>query len=177
MKTDALARQYGPTMYDLEVGLLEAFEKIEEAQADGIEPDAETLALIQASLDGALTKRDRCAQFLLHLESVGTAIGSEIGRLKDKKQRIEAARERFESYILAVMESVGTTKLEGEAFTFKMKQNPSSVIVDDPAAVPSEFMILPPAHPALLAIKKAIKNGRDVPGAHLQDGKMRLEVS
>lgn len=179
MKTDAVA-PYNPSLYDLEESLLWAFQQITEAQASGVEPSDEVMDLIHAYAGAAPAKRDRCAQFLRHLESQEDAINAEVKRLQLKAIRIAAAKERFEGYVLAVMDRVGMKRLEGTTYTFTAKNNPPSVVVDDPAQVPAEFMRqkpAPPAEPDRIAIKKRLQSGAEVPGARLVTGKRRLEVA
>ena len=170
-----------PTLYDLETLLVAAFAQIQEAHAANQEPPQEVMDLIVSYVDAAVSKRDRCAHFLRHLEMTGEAITGEIDRLTRRKRSIEAAKERFESYILSVMDNIGVKRLEGQAFTFTAKQNPPSVEIMNTAELPEQFLRpqkpAPPREGDKAAIKKAIQAGDKVPGARLITGAKRLEVA
>lgn len=76
------------------------------------------------------------------------------------------------------MEIAGVTKLDFPEFSISIKKNPASVDIFEPGLIPAEFMstpLPPPLAPDKTAIKKAIADGQDVPGAKLVQA-TRLEV-
>lgn len=76
------------------------------------------------------------------------------------------------------MEIAGVNELSSPYFAIKIKKNPAGVEIFEPGLIPAEFMRQPeppPPSPDKTAIKQAIKDGRDVPGAMLTNG-TRLEI-
>jgi hypothetical protein len=89
-------------------------------------------------------------------------------QLKTRKARVASLRE----YLLRNMLDCNITEIKAidGSMTIKVKQNPPSVLVEDESAIPWEYMrqaAPPPPAVDKAAIKEAIKNGIDVPGARL----------
>jgi hypothetical protein len=95
--------------------------------------------------------------------------------------RAKAARKRAEwlrEYVRGAMEHTGIERIECPHFRMTLRANPEAVDVFDAGQVPAQFMRQPeppPAAPDKTAIKQALKDGVDVPGARLVRGQ-RLEV-
>ena len=71
------------------------------------------------------------------------------------------------------MEIAGVSKLECPHFAISIQRNPPSVDVFEPALIPEQFWKQPETPPAVVdktAIKEAIKDGIDVPGAMIVAG-------
>ena len=172
--TEELATKY-TTLYELETYLTELFTQLQEAED---EPTPELQEQVTVYFQDAVAKRDRCGQFLLHLESVETSIDNEIDRLKKRKVSIKNARERFEGYILAVMERIGVKRLDGATYSFLAKKNPPAIEITNVTDLPPIYFRQkppPPPEPDKRAISDALKIGEDVPGARLIQS-TRLEV-
>lgn len=160
------------SLWALEKELVEAYQRIEELKE--VNAPADEVALAFQILDTYLTeskeKRDKCGQFLEHLEGAEVLIEKEIDRLEKKRARVEGIRKGMNDYILAVMERNEVKKLEGKLFTFTAKQNPPSVEIIDELAIAPEYLVQPdppPPRPDKNAIKEALKRGEDVQGAKL----------
>ena len=108
--------------------------------------------------------------------------------IKDAEKQMKARREAIESRAAALLERLktgleiaGVSKLECPHFALTIKRNPPAVDIFEPALIPADFMRLPEpppppvAVPDKAAIKEAIKDGVDVPGAMLVHG-TRLEI-
>jgi Siphovirus Gp157 len=168
-----------PALNEDQMELLTLFEAIKEAHEIGQDPPQVTLETLADYLQTALDKRDRIAEFILHTEETEQAIEAEIARLRSRKERISAARERMQEYVLEVMEVMDMKSLQGELYTLTAAKNPSSVEIVDDLLIPPEFLLQPqpsPPRPDKSAIKKALKIGKEVPGARLVEAKTRLEI-
>lgn len=76
------------------------------------------------------------------------------------------------------MEIAGVSKLECPEFSISIKKNPPAVDIFESGLIPIGYMsqpLPPPPAPDKTAIKKALTDGQDVPGARLIQG-TRLEV-
>lgn len=165
------------TLWSLEAELVEAYNQVEEAITD--EERNLALQVLDTYLTASVEKRDRCGQFLEHLEHVGENIDDEIERLALKGKLLRRTRDQIKDYILAVMERVGTKKLEGKLFTFTAKSNPPSVEVTNELAIDPKYLVQPdppPPKPNKKMIGDALKRGETVEGAKLVQ-KKRLEIA
>lgn len=86
-------------------------------------------------------------------------------------KRAEALRE----YLAVNMRKAGITRIDAApdrpAFSLSFRKNNPSVVITDPAAIPSDYMrypTAPPPAPDKTLIAKAIKDGYVVPGCELQ---------
>jgi hypothetical protein len=71
------------------------------------------------------------------------------------------------------MVRTGISKIESPYFKIALRNNPPSVVVDDPDAIPWEYQRQKPAPPPevdKVAVKEALKSGITVPGARLVVG-------
>jgi hypothetical protein len=168
-----------PALNEDQMELLTLFEAFKDAHVVGQEVPQIALETVAGYLQTAPGKRDRMAEFILHTEEAEQAIEEEIARLRRRKERISAARERMQDSVLEVMEVMEMKSLQGELYTLVAAKNPSSVEIVDDLSIPPEFLLPPPPSPLRpdkSAIKKALKSGREVPGARLIEAKTRLEI-
>ena len=159
------------TLYDVEVELQEAYERVCELEQEGNQEElSAALSILEAYITGSVQKRDRCGKFLETVEFAEQNIDSEIKRLTEKKQRIKKVRASFEGYILMVMGRIQAKRLDGQLFSFVARKNPRKVVIDDELKIPAKYLSDPPLPPPTIdkkAIKEAINSGTEVPGAHL----------
>jgi hypothetical protein len=100
-------------------------------------------------------------------DAIEAAAKEMLARAKSKRNRADAIRE----YLKTCLEVAGVSKIECPHFAITIQKNPPSVDVFEPSLVPAEFMrqaAPPPPTIDKTAIKEAIKAGREVPGAMLQ---------
>jgi hypothetical protein len=99
----------------------------------------------RAALMAAIDKWDRVGESLNHLESQSAFAAAEIQRLEERKRTFEAMRDRIESYVIRVIESLGTDpkgkpkKLEGRTVTFSIRACPASVEIKDESEIPLDY--------------------------------------
>lgn len=165
-------------LYVLTNQYLELAEKL----ADG-DFDAQTIAdTIEASgISDELAVKAQGIEFVARgAEAHHAAIDAEIARLTALKAHRQKVADGLRAYLKDNMERAGIEKIECPLFKLTIKKNPPSVEVIDPLSLPAEFWRTPEPKPPVAApdkaaIKAALQDGKDVPGARLNQG-TRLEV-
>lgn len=141
--------------------------------------DEQTIADTLESLSGDLeVKATNVAMFIRNLESTAVQIKDAEKQMAERRKAIEAKADGIKRYLFDSMKRAGISKIESPYFALTIKKNPPSVVIDDASAIPAKFMVTPPPPPPTpdkALIKKAIVDGFDVPGAHLEQGE-RLEI-
>lgn len=118
-------------------------------------------------------KAQNVAYAIRNLESSAEAIKLAEAQMSERRKAIEKRAAHIREYLKTSMEVAGVTKIECPHFALTIAKNPASVDVFEPAMIPAEFMrqpAPPPPSPDKTAIKQAIKDGKDVPGAQLAYG-------
>jgi hypothetical protein len=121
---------------------------IETAELVSPELEAKFRAEFQTALTGAVDKRDRVGQFLVHLEQQIDFAKFEIDRLRQRRATCERVLARLEDYVIGTIENLGTDSkgkyrpLEGKTTTFSLRACPPSVEVTDESAIPAEYKML-----------------------------------
>lgn len=141
--------------------------------------DDQTIADTLEGLEGALeVKAQNVAMFVRNLESTAEAIKKAESDMAARRKALEKRADGIKGYILANMQRAGITKIECPFFQLAIRKNPASVVIDNAAEIPGEFMRQPeppPPSPDKKAIAEAIKGGAHVPGAHLEQSE-RLHI-
>ena len=136
------------------------------------ELDPQTLADTMEAVEGELEiKAENYAKVMKNLEADVSAIKSEIERLSGRKKTIENNIKNMKSALQMAMETTGKTKFKTELFSFGIRKNAPSVIMDEPYIenVPERFLKYSEPTINRSAIKEAIQNGEDLEGlAHLE---------
>ncbi|HLH43120.1 MAG TPA: siphovirus Gp157 family protein [Bryobacteraceae bacterium] len=136
------AKSTVPTLYEIEDSLQALIET-----GDSVTPEMEDAfqAELSAALHTAASKRDRVAQFLAFCDSQKALAKQEIDRIRKRQAAFEKAAERLESYVVAVIKSLGADekgryrKLEGNSATLSIKRNPASTSIEDDSLIPLRF--------------------------------------
>jgi hypothetical protein len=125
-------------------------------------------ARIAEYVGAEVNKVDRVDAVLTSLDGVVENAKREIDRLRARQQSAQKASERLAGYVLRVLRERDGRPLKGRNVTFTARHS-EALIIDDPSAVPAEWKrttvtVDIPKDP----IKKAIKAGENVPGAHIE---------
>jgi hypothetical protein len=157
-------------LFDLTNQYLELAEKLADSDFD-----AQTIAdTIEAS--GITDELSTKAQALEYVARGALAhhdtIDAEIARLQALKAKRDKVAQGLRDYLKQNMERAGIEKIECPLFSISIKKNPPSVDVIDSLSLPAEFWRTPEPKPPVsapdkTAIKKALQDGIDVPGAKL----------
>lgn len=107
-----------------------------------------------------------------------TVIDGEIERFKAEEKRIAAARkamenkvERVKEYMKSALEAADIYKLDAGTFKISVSPSQGKLVIDDASVIPAQYIdVITTVTPRNSDIKEAIKNGVDVPGAHIEPG-------
>lgn len=118
-------------------------------------------------------KAQNTAFAIKQLEALAMSVKQVEQEISERRKRIEKRAESVKEYLKQCMEIAGMTKIECPQFQIAIQKNPASIDIFEPALIPSEFMRQPeppPPAPDKGAIKAAIQNGKEVPGATIKQG-------
>lgn len=160
-----------PALYEL-VGQYRQLLDMEDVPPEQL---ADTLAMLKGDIEEKATNLGFAVRNLQETsEAIRRAATAAIGRANAIDNRASSLLD----YALIQLKAAGISKVEHPMLRMSIRTNPPKVIIDFEDSIPGEFMVQPPAPPPKpdkTAIKEAIKAGRDVPGAHLEQGE-RLEI-
>lgn len=141
---------------DLAVALKDTMEGIEgEFQEKG-----KALAMVTLNMDGDLD-----------------AIQAQIDRLSERKRVLVNRKESLKEYLRTNMEASGITKITHPLFTITLGKGKPVVVIDEESKIPDEYMNTKvTSTPSKVDIAKAIKDGKEVPGAHSEIGKSSISI-
>jgi hypothetical protein len=136
------------------------------------ELDPQVLADTMEGIEGEFEfKADNYARVMKNMEAELNGIKAEIDRLSNRKKTIENNVKRMKEALQYSMEVTGKTKFKTELFSFGIRKNAPSVIMDEPYIenVPERFLKYSEPTINRTAIKEAIQNGENLEGlAHLE---------
>lgn len=130
---------------------------------------------LQTTNKEVVEKRDRLGEFLVRMKAEATSIREEEKRLAARRASFEKVAGCIEDSIHVQMVDFGITKAEGKLFSFCVQKNPASVEIENPDAVPAEFISYQPQIDKA-AIKAALQGGKEVLGAKLITNKTHLRI-
>lgn len=141
--------------------------------------DEQTIADTLEGLSGELeAKATNVAMFVRNLESNAKAIKNAELHMLARRRAIESRVQRIRDYLLLNMERTGISKIECPHFKIAIRENPPSVVIDALPLIPEDYMRQPETPPPTVdkkLIAQAIKDGFNVPGAHVERTK-RVEI-
>lgn len=155
------------TLYDLTGELLELMEM---AQDPDVDPDAlkDTMEAINLAFDD---KADGYAKIIRTLTAQADAIKAESARLKDREKSFRDKADTIKKNLEAAMLATDKRKIKTALFTFSIRRNPASVVMDEQYIenVPERFLKIKDPEIDRAAIKKALQAGENLDGiAHLE---------
>lgn len=134
------------------------------------------------TLDGLVgefeVKATNVAMFVRNLEATAAQIKEAEDQMAKRRKSIEKRAENIAAYLKMNMESSGITEIDSPYFKLSIRNNPPKVVIDAESLIPSDYMtkpVAPPPVPNKTLIAMALKDGHEVPGAHLESG-TRLEI-
>lgn len=105
------------------------------------------------------------------LDEDAARVGREIERLTAMKKRLERERDRVKEGLSAAFTALGVEKVKGMYADISFRAS-EQTIIDNADAVPEEYMTVKTTYtPNKTAIREAIKAGKEVPGAHMEQRK------
>ena len=154
------------TLYELTNEYMALLEMAEDPDIDP-QAFADTLEALGGDLE---MKADGYARVMKELEGRAATMRFESKRLENGYKTIERNIDRMKHALLDSMIATGKRKFKTDLFSFFIRDNPASVVIDHATCIPPEFLI--PQDPKIdkKAIKAAIDRGDDITFAHLEQG-------
>ena len=127
------------------------------------------LDTLEAESGDLVEKGKNVAAVFRNLESDAKQIKEAEEQLYARRKALEKRAANLKQYLLNRMTISGIQKIECPWFSVSIKNNPESVQVDDESLIPRDYFREIPATFQLdkNLVKAAIKDGFEVPGAHL----------
>lgn len=113
---------------------------------------------------GAEEKIEDYCEVIASLSADADNFKAEIDRMTARKRAIDNNVKRMKAALLNFLNSSGQQKAKGGTFTVAISHSQSVNILDE-TAIPETYLIEQPPKIDKVSIKKAIKDGKDVPGA------------
>jgi hypothetical protein len=141
--------------------------------------DDQTIAdTLEAEGGELVTKGTNVAFVCRNLEATAAAIKEAEAQMAARRKALESRAARLRKHLLDGMRLANIQRIDSPHFSITIKKNPPSVDVFEPGLVPKEYMTDPPPPPPQIdkdLIKKAIKDGFEVPGCRLTQGE-RVDI-
>lgn len=154
--------ELGQDVKELE-GLLDRLEEAGDSEAteEVKEIKATVEKLIQSKSEGLIAVVRANEMMIENIEA-------ERKRLADLKTKKQARIDSIKKYALECMQSMEVKKIETHLGNMTVRKGAGKVIVDDLTKIPEEYRVTKvEIREDRTAIKKAIKDGQEIPGAHL----------
>ena len=170
----------GMTLYQMTDDYLEAGRQLA-AMAEAGEIDQQALADTLDGIRGALeTKAVHVAAYSKHLEYQAQIIDIEMERLRRYRVTLERQADALRDYLHDQMVKAGITKIEAvegaPPFRLSIRKNPPRVVIDNEGEIQWEYKrSVTRVEIDKQMIKDAIRAGRSVPGAHIEQSE-RVEI-
>jgi len=120
-------------------------------------------------------KVDGCVGFFDYEKNNIAVAKEKIAELRDFIKHKENKIKNFEIFVKACMDKTGKAIFQGEFKQIKLRKPSDIVVIENEDEVPMEFQVVETTVKIKKAeIKKALKNGDDIPGATLQKGNASL---
>lgn len=135
------------------------------------ETSAEQLAGAFENIKDELhVKVENYARIIKNVQAEVEAYKEEVARMTAKRKSLENNIGRMKEAAEYAMRLQGETKVKGELFTIAIQKNPPSLKIDiEPEELPQEFQTIT-ITPNKEKIKEAIKEGKDIKWARLEQG-------
>lgn len=153
--------------------LTKAYEEVQ-ALAEAGEDVTDTLLSLEGDIE---VKAENTHKVIKMFSGYNLAIDEEIKRLTEIKKHNENTVERLKSGIENMMIALNRQELKTAMFSAKWVKNPPKVVIDDEKNVSAKYLTYIPATTTVNknAIKEDLKNGVELPWAHLEQGR-RLDL-
>ena len=154
---------------------LRELNELADSDAFPVETLRDTLDAVEGEIE---VKARNIGLLTRNIEATAHMIREAAKAMLTRAERLEKRSESIKAYLLYNCQASGISRIECPEFVISVRKNPPSVAIDDEAAIPAEYIVQPPPpapRPDRDKIKRDIKAGIDVPGAHLLQTE-RLEI-
>ena len=109
--------------------------------------------------------------YSLELDVLAAGASDAAKRMADRAKSLKSRVDWLREYALSAMQQTGIGEVSSDEFAAKIAKKPASVQIAEGAELPAEFMrVKTVTEPDKTAIKEALSNGQEVPGASLVTG-------
>jgi hypothetical protein len=137
---------------------------------------ADAMATIKTDIED---KVEQVGRMLLNMDAEGEGLTAEIQRLNARADSLRKRRDGLKNYLQTEMLTLGIDKVKRQLFTVSLRNNPPSVNVVNPDAIPEQFRRIIPESwtPDKLTILKNFKETGEIPdGCEVVTGKKSLVI-
>lgn len=161
-------------LYELSGKYLELQKLSDTDDVDMAQAIADTMEGIGGEIEA---KAEAIVTVALNMGADVDAIDTEIARLQARKKAITNRQNSLKEYLRENMEATGITKISCPLFTITCAQGREVAHIDDEKQIPDEYMrVKTDIAPDKNAIAAALKEGKEVPGAHLERSKSSIRI-
>ena len=156
-------------LYDL----VESYQNIQNL-LDSEDVDKSALEMALTVIETEIkAKAQNVAIIVRGLESDADIIKAEEKRLAERRKALENKATWLKGYLSDELDKAGLDKVKTHTFTIALQKNRPAVQINDEKAIPAAFLTIIPEQYVIdkKAIAAAIKDGQEVPGAELTQGK------
>lgn len=134
----------------------------------------DTMQAVQGEFD---EKAKAVAAVILNMDSDAEAIQAEIDRLTARKKAIANRQDGIKNYLRENMEACGISKITHPLFSITLAKGREIVIIDNPSVIPDELMyVKTEMRPEKAEILRLLKEGKEVPGAHIERSQSSIRI-
>lgn len=153
------------SLYELTSDWLHVYDMIDDPNEFDEDAIIDTLEAIDGEIE---IKAENYGKIMKNLAAEAEALKNEEARLYARRKVKENTIARMKQSLQLAMEAIDKPKIKTELFSFNIQANPESVVIDtmDMEEIPEEFRKVT-IEPDKTAIKKALKEGSELPWAHL----------
>lgn len=134
----------------------------------------DTMQAVQGEFD---EKAKAVAAVILNMDSDAEAIQAEIDRLSARKKAIANRQDGIKNYLRENMEACGISKITHQLFSITLAKGREVAIIDNPSVIPDELMyVKTEMRPEKAEILRLLKEGKEVPGAHIERSQSSIRI-
>ena len=135
---------------------------------------SDTLELLHMEVQ---EKAENIISLVKNRDSDIEAIEKEIDRLSGRKKQIKNFQDRLRDYLKVNMEAQGIKKIDCPLFTITLAKGRDIAVIDNADDLEDDFVkVETTVKPIKEDILKALKDGIDVKGAHLEKGNNSIRI-
>jgi len=143
----------------------------DESMAEAV---ADTLEGIQGEFND---KAKAISSMVLNMDGDIEPIDSAIARLQARKKTIQNKQASLKNYLRENMTRCDIKKIACPLFTVTLVQGRELAFIDNEEALPDDYLsVKTTISPDKTAITKALKEGAEIPGAHLERAKSSIRI-
>lgn len=166
-------------MKDLKVTLYQITNELDELDSCLEDQEESSKEILKGKINILLNEKlDSCVGYSQCLDDSIDLIDQRIEQLKKAKETIKNKKTRFHEYILFCLDNLGVTEIKGNINKIKVRAPSQKVNIFNESILPPEFIKVEKVISVKKdEIKKALKNGEEIPGVNLVFGERSLSFS